>query len=458
MSAPTSVTSDNEHEPTAADAYAMAPEPVARDTREQERQLIGHVLANPANVSDDVLALPSEHMSSPGHAILWRIAVERAYAGHEQFDAVGVMNQLRDEYPDYPALPDQAKNYAIRYGFGIVGVVAETLAEEVSRGHAARETERTLLAAWQRLAAGYDQQAREIMTSIDPDAGVRDHWVTLAAAWDAARRDAENPAAIIPTPWRGINRYLEGGMRARQVYVLAGLAGTGKTASAQQVVDHVADELGRTVAVFSLEMGQEDLSRRQMSTSGRVPMGEVMRPDLRLTKESTQAVNSVLERIGDRVLIDDSEELTVSQLRARARVAVRRYKAELIVVDYAQLVDHDNERLTERETISEVVKEISRMAKELRVPVLLLAQPNRNASYQGRKLEMTDLYGSGALEKFAAGVILLNKVMDEDADGNPIPSEFVDFDIRKNRFGQNDVTVRMLADLSRQRFEELSQG
>lgn len=78
--------------------------------------------------------------------------------------------------------------------------------------------------------------------------------------------------------------------------------------------------------------------------------------------------------------------------------------------------------------------------------------------FQGRKLEMTDLYGSGALEKFAAGVILLNKVMDEDADGNPIPSEFVDFDIRKNRFGQNDVTVRMLADLSRQRFEELSQG
>lgn len=98
------------------------------------------------------------------------------------------------------------------------------------------------------------------------------------------------------------------------------------------------------------------------------------------------------------------------------------------------------------------------MAKELRVPVLLLAQPNRNASYQGRKLEMTDLYGSGALEKFAAGVILLNKVMDQDDDGNNVPTEFVDFDIRKNRFGQNDVTVRMLADLSRQRFEELSQG
>src|SRR5690606_25556573 len=77
---------------------------------------------------------------------------------------------------------------------------------------------------------------------------------------------------------------------------------------------------------------------------------------------------------------------------------------------------------------------------------------------QGRRLEMTDLYGSGALEKFAAAVILLNKVMDQDADGNPIPTEFVDFDIRKNRFGQNDVTVRMLADLSRRRFEELSQG
>jgi len=295
------------------------------------------------------------------------------------------------------------------------------------------------------------------MTSIDPNAGARDHWVTLAAAWDAAKRDAENPAAVIPTPWRVIDRYLEGGMRARQVYVLAGLAGTGKTAAAQQVVDRAASE-GRTVAVFSLEMGQEDLARRQMSTSGRVPMPEVMRPDLRLTKESIAAVDSVLDRIGGRVLIDDSEELTVSELRARARVAVRRYKAELIVVDCAQLVDHDNDKLSEREAISEVVKGIARMARELRVPVLLLAQPNRNAVLQGRRLEMTDLYGSGALEEFAAGVILLNRVMNEDPDGNLIPSEFVDFDIRKNRFGPSDVSVRMLADLSRQRFEELSQG
>src|SRR5690606_37701068 len=338
-----------------------------------------------------------------------------------------------------------------------VGLVARTLAEEVMRGHQARMIERRLVQAWSCLSRGRVAEASEIMTSLDPGAGVQDRWVTLRLAWKSAQEDAQNPAMIIPTPWRGINRYLEGGMRARQVYVLSGLAGTGKTAAAQQVVDSAACE-GRTVAVFSLEMGQVDLARRQMSTSGRVPMGEVMRPDLQLTRESTQAVNSVLERIGDQVLIDDSEELTVSQLRARARVAVRRYKAELIVVDYAQLVDHDNERLTERETISEVVKEISRMAKELRVPVLLLAQPNRNASYQGRKLEMTDLYGSGALEKFAAGVILLNKVMDQDDDGNNVPTEFVDFDIRKNRFGQNDVTVRMLADLSRQRFEELSQG
>src|SRR5690606_24334973 len=126
-------------------------------------------------------------------------------------------------------------------------------------------------------------------------------------------------------------------------------------------------------------------ARRQMSTSGRVPMSEVMRPDLQLTREATQAVNSVLDRIGDRVLIDDSEELTLSQLCARARVAVRRYKAELIVVDQLGVVDHDNARLNEYERISEVIKGIARMSRELRVPVLLLAQPNRNVSYQGRK-------------------------------------------------------------------------
>lgn len=457
MSASPSIETHREDtEPTLADAYAAAPEPVARDTREQERQLIGYVLAHPSSVNGVVLDVPPADMSTAEHAILWQLATERAYAGHTEMDSVAIVNHLKEIHPEYPALPKRATDYAINLGIATIGVVAETLAEEVSKGAAARDTERKLLSAWQNLAAGYDQRAREIMTSVDPNVGARDRWASLTTAWEAAKADAENPSAIIPTPWKAINRYFEGGLRSRQVYVLAGMAGTGKTASAQQVVDHAAGQLGHTVAVFSLEMGQEDLSRRQMSTSGRVPMSEVMRPDLKLTKESFAAVDEVLDRIGERVLIDDSEELLLSEARSRARVAVRRHKAELLVFDYSQLVEYDNDKLSEREKISEVVKGISRLAKELHVPVLLLAQPNRNANYQDRKLEMTDLYGSGALEKFPAGVILLNKVTDTDDEGNKIGTEFVDFDIRKNRFGQNDVTVRMLADLSRQRFEELS--
>lgn len=456
MNAADDVRSEGFEQPqrTAADAYATALEPVALDTRDHERQLIGYVLAHPSAASDEVLALPIEHMSNPAHAVLWQVAVERSYAGYAEFDAAGVMTQLRDEHPELPGLPEQAKHYAIQWGFGTVGVVASTLAEEVSKGHVARETERALMQAWQQLASGRANDAREIMTGLDPNAGTRDQWATLGEAWNAALADAGNPSAIIPTPWASLNRYFEGGLRARHVYVLAGLAGAGKTASAQDVINHAARD-GRSVAVFSLEMGMEDLARRQMSTSGQLPMSEVMRPGLDMSKGSHEKATQVVDEIGERVRIDDSEDLTVAQLRARGRVAVRRHGAELIVVDYAQLVGHDNSKLNERETISEVVKEITRMSKELRVPVLLLAQPNRNASYQGRKLELTDLYGSGALEKFAAGVILLNKVMDEDGDGNKVPTEFIDFDIRKNRFGQNDVTVRMLSDLSRQKFQDM---
>lgn len=457
----TSVTSANHAEPepdgdappTEAAEYPTAPERVARDTSEQERQLIGYVLAYPAAASDAVLALPAEHMSSERHATLWKLATERSYAGHEQLDMVTITNRLRDESP-LPGLAEQAQKYILQSGINIVGVVGETLAEEISKGHGARMTEQALLTAWQRLAAGYDQQAREIMTSVDPDAGVRDQWVTLTEAWEAAKVDAENPAAVIPFPWAGLNRVYEGGMRAKQIYAVIGGPGTGKTAGAQQVVAHAAEE-GRTCAVFSLEMGREDLSRRQMSTSGGVAMSEVMRTGLDLTKDSIAAVDGVLDRIGGRILIDDSEELAVSELRARGRVAVRRYKAELLAVDYTQLVEHDNPRLSEYERISEVIKQITWMAKELRVPVLLLVQPNRNASYQGRKIELHDAHGSSAIEKFAAGAIILNKVWDEDDQGNRIPTEFVDFDVRKNRFGANDVTLRMLADFSRQRFEEL---
>lgn len=448
-----SVTSTDGYEPTAADAYVSAPEPVSRDTLNEERHLIGYVLAHPGSASNKVLALPGECFTSPANRILWEIATERAWKGLE-FDGPAVVSRLREQYPEYPALPDQAHKLAITF-YGSPGVVPDSLVDDVRNGHVARRTEHVLTTAWQKLAAGRADLAREAMAGLDPNEGISDPWVTLDDAWHKALAEAEDPALIIPTPWPTLNRdYLSGGLKAREVHIAAGLAGTGKTALAQTMADHAARR-GVNVAVFSLEMEDSDFARRAMSTSGGISMSETMRPKLDMTAESYGKVDEVREQIGGRVFVDDEADLTIRKLRNHARLAVRRHGVGFFIVDYAQLVDHDDSRLDERERIADVVRQLKKMAKELDVPVFLLVQPNRNAVLAGRKLTMSDLYGSGALERFAATILLLNKVKEQDEEGNPVDSPFVDFDVDKNRYGPAG-SVRMIADLSRQRFEEIS--
>lgn len=449
----TSVTSDDQREPTAADEYVSAPEPVSRDTIDAERALIGYVLAHPGSASEDVLTMPGEYFTTPEHRVLWEVATERAWKGLG-FDLAAVVSQLREHHPEFPALPEKAQKLGIQF-YGTPGVLPASLADEVRSGHGARQTEQVLTRSWQYLASGRVDLARESMASLDPDEGITDPWTTLDDAWQKALVEAEDPAMIIPTPWPTLNRdYLGGGLKAREVHIAAGLAGTGKTALAQTLADHAARR-GLNVAVFSLEMEDADFARRSMSSSGGISMSETMRPKLDMTAEAYGKAAEVRSSIGGRVFINDEPDLTIRRVRSYARLAVRRHQVQFFIVDYAQLVGHDNARLEERERITKVMEQLKHMAKELDVPVFLLAQPNRMAVLQGRKLTMSDLHGSGDLEKYAATVLLLNRVKERDEDGIEIDSPFVDFDVDKNRYGKCG-SVRMLADLSRQTFEEMS--
>lgn len=434
-------------EPTSSDRYAATPDPVSRDTTGEERRLLGGLLSCPESASAPVLELPAAHFSSDRHRALWRLLVERARQGMP-----ADVPAVAEHFYGQPGMGDFVSRLAVESVTG-APTGLPTLAEIVTKGHRGRQAEAALLAAWQRLAAGQVDACLEAMTSVDPSVGKIDRSVTLAEAWAEAKTEAEIGICMVPTPWRTLNRdYLGGGWRGREVYFIAGSPGVGKTVSAQVVTTYAAEQ-DYEVSVFSLEMARQDFARRTVSTAGKVDMAEVMRPALDMTADSYRRAGEVMDGIGDRVHITDDGEMTIAQLRDQARLDVRRYGTALIVVDYAQLVKAEDPRMTERERIEHVAGELKAMAKELNVPVVALAQPNRNAALQSRKLEMTDLHGSGALERAGALIILLNRVKEEDREGNEVPSPFVDFDIVKNRYGRCG-SIRMLADLSRQNFEE----
>ncbi|MHA6806268.1 DnaB-like helicase C-terminal domain-containing protein [Salinifilum ghardaiensis] len=454
------MTSVNDTTPEPADTLADELPPldqaVETDAAQAEQYLIGYGLARPGGLSNTVLSLPPEHFSSDGHAALWSLAVERATAGDQHGDLITLQRTLHDRHPELPGAADRAQQYMLNYGFA-AGVAAtnESLAEEVTRGHATRQTRQVLVRAWQALNSGHSSTAREIMTTVDPDVGMRDSWRTLGSLWEQALTEAENPAATIPLPWPTVTNYFTGGMRSGRMYALMGATGTGKTAAAQQIADCAAKN-GRTVAAFSLEMEGTDLARRQMSTSAGVSMSETMRPGLDLTADSLSQIDTARAQIAEKIIVDSTQELTGSEIRSRARVAVRRHGAELLIVDYGQLVEHENPRLSEYERIGETIKTLTGMSRELRVPVVVLVQPNRNAQVSGRRLELFDAHGSSAIEKYSAGALVLNTVYEDDEDGTRAPTGMVDIDIAKNRYGQANMTVRTVADLSHQRFEELS--
>lgn len=433
--------------PEPVERYASAAEPVARNTSAEERALLGRALVYPSAIPDDVLALPAEYFTGERHRTLWRVLVDRAAAG---LDAD--VPAVAAEVAHIPGAADYVSGLA-RDAIGAVPTTPATLARAITDGHRARTVERALLGAWQRLAAGNVDDAMRVMVDLDPTVGQVDTGTTVTEAWEEVCEEAASGERVVqvPAPWPTLTRdYLLGGWRGGELYVLGGSPGTGKTASAQQIIAHAAEQ-GVVVSAFSLEMSRADLVRRLMSTAAGVHMGEVMRPDLNMRKESWEQVRASVERIGDRIIVHDDVEITAEKLRDIARVDYRRHGAGLIVVDYAQLVElEDAHRLDDRQVIERVIKRLKALARELRIPVVALAQTNRNAEIADRPLTKADLLGSGALERYAAMVILLNAVR----EGDEKRVVAVDFDIDKNRYAQTG-KIRMVADLAHQRFEEL---
>lgn len=258
--------------------------------------------------------------------------------------------------------------------------------------------------------------------------------MTLHDAWTMANFEAELESGVVVAPWLRLNDdFLAGGWRAGSTYVLAGTSKVGKTTAAQGIAATAAAN-GHRVHVFSPAVDRAELTRRMLSTAADVPIIALNSPRLDPPPQTRQAINTALERIGDRVSIIDDYGLTIGRLYADAQIEIQQRGCELIVIDHVHAVKAGNSALTDDEQLELVMSELARMAKQLKVPVIVLARPEQDTG--------------DTLERFGAVVMLLSTVTGEDQDN------LVDVDIIKNRFGPLG-SVRWRADFDRQRFEEL---
>jgi replicative DNA helicase len=247
------------------------------------------------------------------------------------------------------------------------------------------------------------------------------------------------------------------GLHGSEMVVIAARPSMGKTSLAMNIVEHVVLEQKLPVAVFSLEMSAEALVLRMMCSLARVNLrsireGFMSESDFpKLTGAAGRLANAPL-------FIDDSAALSILQLRARARRLAQQHGIKLFVVDYLQLLHSTARRSQEnrQQEISDISSGIKALAKELKVPVLVLSQLNRELEKRGsgERPRLSDLRESGAIEQDAdlVGLLYKNEEKSKDEDGPDFEQDAVSVRlyIAKQRNGpQGDVDLTFLKPYTR---------
>lgn len=244
------------------------------------------------------------------------------------------------------------------------------------------------------------------------------------------------------------------GLQPGEMIVIAARPSMGKTSLAMNMVEHVIFEQKYPVGVFSLEMTAESLVMRTVCSRARVNHRNIV--DGFLTERDFRKITETAGKLANAPLyIDDTPGLSILQLRAKARRMSLQHGIKLFVVDYLQLLHSTSRRAENRQQeIADISNGLKALAKELKVPVIVLSQLNREMEKdKNRKPRLSDLRESGAIEQDADLVGLLYKPeVKEDDDGAPEESVAVNLYIAKQRNGPTG-DVRLTFMKSYTRFE-----
>jgi replicative DNA helicase len=224
----------------------------------------------------------------------------------------------------------------------------------------------------------------------------------------------ENRGAVtgLPTGFVELDR-MTSGMHPAEMIVIAARPSMGKTAFAMNVAEHVSLDVGKPVGVFSLEMSSQQLVQRLLCSRAKVDLQKV-RNGFLSERDFPSLTTAASHLAGANLYIDDTPGLSISELRAKARRLKANNKIELLVIDYLQLLRSTTRRAQDNRQleISEISGGIKALAKELEIPVIVVAQLNRQPDARAKgdspgRPRLSDLRESGSIEQDADVVGLL---------------------------------------------------
>lgn len=244
---------------------------------------------------------------------------------------------------------------------------------------------------------------------------------------------------VVSTGLAGLDN-VTGGLHPNRLVIVAARPSVGKSAIGLQFALAAAGQ-GVPALVFSLEMGRDEWASRALASVCEVPLNFLVGGQ-RMDAVTAETLVTASDRARVPVFIDDRSSHSVHTLSAVARRAVRRNRVGLVVIDYLGLIDHDghkNDTLSTR--IANTSRKLKQLARELKIPVVCLAQLNRDVEKRGDGRPMlSDLRDSGAIEQDADDVLMLwPQEIHADPMGKPSPEQEIRVCVEKQRNGPKAV-------------------
>lgn len=268
----------------------------------------------------------------------------------------------------------------------------------------------------------------------------------LLKTQDDLEKLAEQKGEItgIATGWYDFDK-LTAGLHENEMIIIAARPGMGKTAFALNLATYVTTHSDKSVAVFNLEMGAEQLAMRILSSLGQIE-GYKLRTGKLLNQDWKRFNEAVSQLDGANLYIDDTPGITIGEIRAKCRrLSTSPDGLDLVIIDYLQLISGGkNYGANRQQEVADISRSLKTLAMELHIPIIALAQLSRSVEGREDKRPMlSDLRESGSIEQDADLVGFLyredyyNKESKKDA--NSI-SEFI---IAKHRNGPQ-ATINLL--------------
>jgi replicative DNA helicase len=387
---------------------------------EAEQGVLGSMLLSPRQaIAECVEKIDEQYFYVPAHQTIYNVLVDLWNAG-QAIDLITFTQVLRDRnllesvggaafvtslFTFVPTAANLEYYLEIVRDKYILRQIISAATESVRRAYEEQDEVNSLLdEVEQRIFAVGEDRFKGQMLSMKEQ---------VMSTLESIEKLFENKGAItgISTGFRDFDK-LTSGLHGSEMIVIAARPSMGKTALAMNIAEHAAIETKLPVSIFSLEMSAQQLVQRMLCSRAHVNLTKT-RDGFLAEADFSKLTHAASKLAEAKIFIDDTAGLSILELRAKARRLRAQQDVRLIIVDYLQLLRSTSRRAQDNRQleISEISAGLKGLAKELKIPIIVVAQLNRNPEIRtgsGKGVpRLADLRESGSIEQDADLVGLL---------------------------------------------------